>query len=217
MLDWSRIDTLLIDMDGTILDLAYDNWFWRTCVIENYAQKEGISGEAGLAHLAPIFQSQAFTLPWYSTDYWSEVTGLNIAQLKRDSQARVQWLPGAESFLKRARAKGLKLWLCTNASTDSWQIKLGQVNGLGYFDEIICSHDFGHAKEEQAFWQKMHAKHPFDASRALMLDDNFPVLRAAREFGVGQQCGIVWPDRSQGLRAVPDDLVWVESVAELLL
>ena len=28
MLDWSKISTVLLDMDGTILDLHFDNHFW---------------------------------------------------------------------------------------------------------------------------------------------------------------------------------------------
>jgi 5'-nucleotidase len=27
-LDWNNIDTVLLDMDGTLLDLAFDSQFW---------------------------------------------------------------------------------------------------------------------------------------------------------------------------------------------
>jgi hypothetical protein len=29
--DWSAIDTVL-DMDGTLLDLRFDNWFWQDLI-----------------------------------------------------------------------------------------------------------------------------------------------------------------------------------------
>ena len=29
IIDWTRIDTILLDMDGTLLDLGFDNFFWR--------------------------------------------------------------------------------------------------------------------------------------------------------------------------------------------
>ncbi|HBT55971.1 MAG TPA: haloacid dehalogenase, partial [Pseudomonas sp.] len=28
MLNWNAIDTVLLDMDGTLLDLHFDNHFW---------------------------------------------------------------------------------------------------------------------------------------------------------------------------------------------
>ena len=27
LIDWTHIDTVLLDMDGTLLDLSFDNWF----------------------------------------------------------------------------------------------------------------------------------------------------------------------------------------------
>ena len=29
---WQEVDTVLLDMDGTRLDLAFDNYFWQTLV-----------------------------------------------------------------------------------------------------------------------------------------------------------------------------------------
>ncbi len=36
MIDWDNIDTVLLDMDGTLLDLGFDNWFWQPHVPEQY-------------------------------------------------------------------------------------------------------------------------------------------------------------------------------------
>ncbi|KEP73664.1 nucleotidase, partial [Microbacterium sp. SUBG005] len=31
-IDWQAVDTVLLDMDGTLLDLAFDNYFWQKLV-----------------------------------------------------------------------------------------------------------------------------------------------------------------------------------------
>ena len=41
LLPWSGIDTILLDMDGTLLDLHYDNHFWQVYVPEKFAEKPG--------------------------------------------------------------------------------------------------------------------------------------------------------------------------------
>jgi putative hydrolase of the HAD superfamily len=42
-IDWSRIDTVLLDMDGTLLDLRFDNWFWQELIPSRYAAAHGLS------------------------------------------------------------------------------------------------------------------------------------------------------------------------------
>ena len=34
--DWRAIDTVLLDMDGTLLDLRFDNYFWLELVPRKY-------------------------------------------------------------------------------------------------------------------------------------------------------------------------------------
>ena len=165
-LDWPRIEWVLLDMDGTLLDLGYDNWFWRTLVPERYGAARSISSEQAVAELLPHFTSLAHTLPWYCTDHWSGLTGLNIAALKHETRERVSVLDGTEEFLSAVRDSGRKLWLATNAHRDSWRIKLEKTGLAHYFERIVCSHDFGAPKESQLFWNGLMATHPFEPARA---------------------------------------------------
>lgn len=202
--DWTRIEWVLLDMDGTILDLAYDMWFWRSHVPERYAAAQGLDVAAAFAALKPHFERLAHTLPWYCTDHWSGLTGLNIAALKRESRERIAVLEGAESFLAAVQSSGRKLWLATNAHRDSWTVKLEHTGLAHYFERIISSHDFGAPKESQDFWQGMQQAHPFVRERALFVDDSPPVLAAAVQYGIGQVRAIAAPESNQPLRPITD-------------
>jgi len=205
----------MLDMDGTILDLAFDNHFWREVVPERYARQKSISVEDARAELEPHFTSQQGRLQWYCLDYWSELTRLDLAALKAEVRHRIAPLDGAEGFLRAVRDSGRKLWLVTNAHRNSWSLKMEQT-GLGpWFEKVICSHDFGAPKEDPAFWTALSAQHPFDKDRALFVDDSLPVLRTAKAYGIGQLVAIRRPDTTQPARKI-GELAAVDRLADLL-
>jgi len=214
--DWSRAEWVILDMDGTILDLSYDNYFWRELVPERYAQARGLSLEAARIELLPRFVEVQHTLPWYCTDYWSGITGLDMAGLKREVRQHIRALEGAEDFLRHVRDSGRQLWLATNAHRDSWTLKMEQT-GLGhYFHQIVSSHDYGAPKEDPLFWQRFLADKPFAPERSLFVDDSLPVLASARRFGIGQVVGLRHPDSTQPRRA---DFDWdpaADRIAQLI-
>ena len=205
----------MLDMDGTILDLAFDNHFWREVVPGRYAQQKSISVEDARAELEPHFTSLQGRLQWYCLDYWSELTRLDLAALKAEVRHRIAPLDGAEDFLRAVRDSGRRLWLVTNAHRNSWSLKMEQT-GLGpWFEKVICSHDFGAPKEDPAFWAGLHARHPFDKDRALFVDDSLPVLRAAKAYGIGQLVAIRKPDTTQPARTIRE-MPAVDRLADLL-
>lgn len=202
IVNWDQIDWVILDMDGTILDLSYDNYFWRELVPQRYAQINQLSLEQARAILTPKFQEVQHTLPWYCTDYWSDVTGINMAALKHEIRHLIGPLDGAVDFLHAVRRSGRKLWLATNAHRDSWSLKLEQTGLTDLFDVIVCSHQYGAPKEVPQFWQRFQAQYPFDPARALFVDDSLPVLEAARAFGIGQVVAISHPDTSLPPRVI---------------
>lgn len=212
--NWPAVEWVLLDMDGTILDLAFDNYFWRELVPQRYAEQNGLTLEHARAVLKPKFEEVMHTLPWYCTDYWSEITGLNMAALKSEVKHRIGPIDGAEAFLQAVQRSGRRLWLATNAHPDSWRLKL-EYTGFGhYFEQVICSHDFGHPKEDLRFWEAVHAAHPFDRARALFVDDSMPVLSAAQAFGIRQVVGIRKPDSNLPERPI-EAMPSVRTLAEL--
>jgi putative hydrolase of the HAD superfamily len=213
--DWSRIDCVMLDMDGTILDLAFDNHFWRVVVPQRYAQAHGVTVEQARETLAPHFRELQGRLEWYCMDHWSSLTRLDLAAIKREVRHDIRPLEGSLQFLDAVRASGKPLWLVTNAHAGSWVVKLEHTGLRHRFDEVVCSHDFGAPKENPLFWTRFVERHPFDKQRALFVDDSLPVVRAAQAFGIGQTVAIRRPDSTQPLRTV-DGFVAVDGLVDLL-
>jgi 5'-nucleotidase len=213
---WEEIDTVLLDMDGTLLDLRFDNYFWLEILPERYAQRHELSLEAARATLAPLFVAKRGTLDWYCIDFWSRELSLDIAMLKREACAEVRFLPGAERFLQVLHERGRDPVLVTNAHRGVLHIKTAQTGLARYFRRIVSSHDFGAPKEHPQFWAQLQAQLGFDPARCLFVDDSLPVLNAARAHGIGQIFAITRPDSTQHARRI-EDYPSVERVEELLV
>lgn len=200
LLPWAEIDTVLLDMDGTLLDLHFDNHFWLEHLPQRYAELHGVSREAAEAELLPLFREHAGTLPWYCTDFWSRELNLSVRELKREVAHLIALRPAADAFLAALRAAGKRVVLITNAHRDSLSLKLEKVELAPWFDRLISSHDYGFPKEDQQFWFALRQDFPFDPARSLFIDDSLPILRSARQFGVAHLLGIRQPDSRKELK-----------------
>ena len=193
-LDWNRIDTALLDLDGTLLDLHYDNYFWLEYIPRRWAEENGGTEEGCRRHLHLSYDGMRGTLDWYCLDYWSDRLNLDVVALKKEVQEKIALRPDAERFLDFLRAEGKQVILVTNGHRDGMDIKLGATGIAEKFDEIVSSHDFGVPKENQPFWQQLPALHPFDLGRTLFVDDNLAVLQSARTYGIQDLLQILQPD-----------------------
>lgn len=191
---WDRIDTVLLDLDGTLLDLDFDNYFWQTRVPERWGVQRGLDLQAARAALAPRFRAREGTLEWYCVDFWSRELALDIRALTRAEAHLIRWLPGAREFLGEVRRRGKRLVLLTNSHPEALAIKDERTQVLGHFDASFSSHVFGAPKEDARFWQLLQGAEPHDPQRCLFVDDTLPVLRAARSAGIGQVIGIHRPE-----------------------
>ncbi|HUE10464.1 MAG TPA: GMP/IMP nucleotidase [Steroidobacteraceae bacterium] len=193
-LDWSAIDTVLLDMDGTLLDQRFDNWFWLELIPSRYAAARGLSQSEASALLAPKFRAVAGTIRWYCIDYWSEELDLDIVGIKRSVLEQVGYLPGAREFLLRLKSSGKRLVLVTNAHPVTFAIKNEQARLTAHFDACYSTHPFDAPKEDAAFWPRFNAREPFVPQRTLFVDDSIPVLDAARGFGITWLRAVRLPD-----------------------
>lgn len=213
--DWAGIDTVLLDLDGTLLDLHYDTHFWHEVVPATWGATRGLSMPAARAALAPRFRACEGTLDWYCIDYWSRELGLDIAALKRADTSRIRWLPGAREFVRAARALGKRTILATNSHPAVLAIKDLRTRVVTEFDAAYSSHRFGFPKETPQFWAALRAVEAFDPARSLFVDDSLPVLRAARSTGVAHVIAVRKPDSTRDLR-MHDEFPAVDAVAQLL-
>lgn len=204
LLDWSSIDTVLLDMDGTLLDLHFDNYFWQNLLPERFAELNRQTCDEARRKLAERFDSERGNLNWYCVDYWSRELNLDIAALKKEIAHMVSLRPFVHEFLQALKDSGREVWLVTNAHRKSLHIKMQHTDIDHYFDKLIVSHEHGAPKEEQKFWHALHALHPFDPARTLFVDDTASVLRSAQQFGIAHLLTLLQPDSQQAKRLHSD-------------
>ena len=198
--DWSAIDTILLDMDGTILDLAYDNWFWQEHIPEQVARARGVELPTIRDALQAQFDAAFGSLNWYCLDHWSKLLDLDIPALKREIRHMIRIRPHALEFLRRLHESPKQVVLVTNAHPVTLDIKMAEIDIRPWFDDVVVSHQFEAAKEEQRFWERLQAQHPFDPARTLFIDDTESVLEAAREYGIAHLLTLLQPDSQRQKR-----------------
>ena len=212
---WAGIDTVMLDLDGTLLDLCYDNHFWNVMVPEEWGRARGLPLEEAQRRLRPVLAARRGTLDWYCIDYWSRELGLDIPAMKVADAHRVRWLPGAPEFLGRVRALGKRLVLLTNAHPATLAIKDSRVRVTHYFDSSFSSQLVGAPKEDARFWPALALLEPYVAERCLFVDDSLPVLRAAQAAGIRRLFVVRHPDTTRAPNA-HDEFVAIDRVEELL-
>jgi HAD superfamily hydrolase (TIGR01509 family) len=182
---WDKVDTILLDMDGTLLDKHFDDYFWEHYVPEMFAEQNDLTPLEARKELLARYKSIEGTLAWTDLDYWSEKLGLDIPALKLKIDHLIQVHPYVIDFLKYCRRLGKKVHLVTNAHSKTLDIKMRKTELGSYFDRIICSEEVGLPKEAPEFWERLESILDFDKKRTLLADDNDNVLQAAKVYGMG--------------------------------
>lgn len=202
MLDWPNISTVLLDMDGTILDLHFDTHFWLTHLPKRYSEQADLTEAQAKAKMLSHYQAVEGTIDWYCIDYWAEKTQLPINELKREVQHLIQLRDDAHDFLVALKQSGRKVILVTNAHPDSLSLKIERTQLDKYFDVLYSTHEFGVTKESQLLWQKLQHKEPFNNESTLFVDDSLPILDSAKQYGIKHLLAVANPDSQQPVREI---------------
>ena len=196
-LNWNTIQTVFLDMDGTLLDLHFDNHFWLEHMPVQYANKHRIPLEQARTTLAQITRNKEGTLDWYCLDYWERKLDMDIVNLKHQVSDKIAVRANVEKLLHFIKQQGCRMVLLTNAHHKTVTLKFGYTTIETYFDTVITSHDIGMAKEEMGFWDKLHDSEDFDPEHSLFIDDNLDVLASAEHYGIAHLLTIHQPDSQQ--------------------
>jgi putative hydrolase of the HAD superfamily len=202
MLPWKEIHTVLLDMDGTLLDLHFDNHFWLEYVPQKWAEKQGISLERSHELMRIEYERVMGQLEWYCLDYWSDTLDLDIRRLKREIEHLISLRPDTLPFLNALHQSGREVVLVTNAHPDSLSLKIERTQLDQHINTLISTHEFGVSKESQRLWQKLQERLGFNPEQTLFVDDSLAILEASSTFGIAYQLAVLNPDSKQPDRVI---------------
>ncbi len=199
-INWPAIDTVLLDMDGTLLDLHFDNYFWLEHLPMRYAEHHQIDEQQAREQLHQQIKAYEGTLQWYCLDHWSELVQMDITALKREISHKIKQRPHTQRFLAFLKSQRKKVILVTNAHRSGLQIKLDVTAIDQWLDLVVSSHDYQLPKESPLFWQQLHNAERFDPARTLFIDDTPRIVGKAGEFGIKHLVCITHPDSQKAPR-----------------
>ena len=182
--DWNLIDTALLDMDGTLLDKYFDDYFWEEFVPEQYGAKYNLSTNMAKEKLLNRYRLEEGELNWTDLDFWSRELGLDIPTLKGQVDHLIQIHPYVIPFLSFLKERGKRVYLVTNAHSKTLNLKMNKTKIGHFFDQVISAFDIGMPKEKVDFWQKLQEALNFDPNTTLLAEDSEDNLQAARSYGI---------------------------------
>lgn len=184
MIVFKQIETILLDMDGTILDKYYDDFFWEVYVPQKYAEKNQITFEEAQKILFAMYKAEEGTLNWTDINFWSQKTGLDIPTLKKEIDHLIAPHPDSEEFLEKINFNGNKVYLVTNAHNWVMELKLKKTGFYRYFQHCFTSFDIGYPKESLKFWKVLFDKTGINPNKTLLVDDTEQILHTAKNSGI---------------------------------
>ena len=214
MIAWNEIETVLLDMDGTLLDLHFDNFFWQEYLPEKWGELHLMDRESAKERLVPRFRNRAGTLSWYCVDYWSQELNVDVMALKSDIEHLIQIRPHSEALLQFLRGINKHTVMVTNSHEKLITMKMDKTRIDRYFDRIFCAHHLGAPKEDPGFWERLREELEFIPEKTVLVDDTLAVLRTARDFGIGHLFTIARPDSHSPTRVISEFPV-IESFEQL--
>jgi len=185
ILDWNQIDDVLLDMDGTLLDRHFDNFFFEEELPRRYAAKHGLDPADAREKLFALYRNAEGELRWTDLHYWTESLGIDVVAMTKEFDHMIGFLPHAEDFLRHLNAKGKRVHLVTNAHMAGVAIKIGKTGLDRHVHRIVDAFEVGYLKMRVEYWPICQRLIGFEPKRTFYLDDDESCLNAAREYGIG--------------------------------
>ena len=182
--NWSQIDDVLLDMDGTLLDRHFDNFFFEEELPRRYAMLHGLAFEESRDRLMAMYRSVEGELAWTDLDYWTRRVGIDVVAMHKELDHMIGFLPGAEEFLRHLGQLGKRVTIVTNAHSTGVSVKAAKTGLDRHVDRIVDAFEVGYLKMRPEYWPTCQRLLGFDPSRSLFMDDDQGCLQAAKAFGV---------------------------------
>lgn len=186
VINWAEIDDVLLDMDGTLLDRHFDNFFFEEELPRRYAALHGLPFGESRDRLMAMYRSVEGELAWTDLHYWTERVGIDVVAMHRELDHLIGFLPGAEPFLTEIRRRGKRITILTNAHVAGVEVKTAKTGLARYVDRIVDAAEVGYLKMRPEYWPTCQRLVGFDPGRALFVDDDEGCLHAAQRFGLAQ-------------------------------
>lgn len=182
--DWIGVDDVLLDMDGTLLDRDFDNFFFEDELPRRYAALHRMTERAAREKLFALYHVVEGELAWTDLHYWTRTLGIDVVALTQELSDRIGYLPGVEAFLGAVRAKRKRMTVLTNAHAEGVAIKCRKTGVDKQVDRIVNAFEVGCLKMRPEYWPACQKLVGFDPGRSLYIDDDEACLDAARAFGI---------------------------------
>ncbi|MBH0202172.1 MAG: HAD hydrolase-like protein [Nitrospira sp.] len=182
--DWSNIDHVLLDMDGTLLDRHFDNFFFEEELPRRYATLQALPFAEARVRLMTMYRSVEGELAWTDLEYWTKRVGIDVVAMHKELDHMIGFLPGAEEFLRHLRQLGKPVTIVTNAHSTGISVKVAKTGLDRYVDRIVDAGEVGYLKMRPEYWPNCQRLLGFDPARSLFMDDDEGCLMAAKAFGV---------------------------------
>lgn len=183
-IDWNEIDDVLLDMDGTLLDRHFDNFFFEEELPRRYAALHTLPFEEARDRLMAMYRSVEGELAWTDLNYWTKRIGIDVVAMHKELDHMIGFLPGAQEFLQYLRQLGKRVTIVTNAHSAGVSVKVAKTGLDRYVDRIVDAFEVGYLKMRPEYWPSCRRLVGFNPSRSLFMDDDEGCLTSAKAFGV---------------------------------
>lgn len=183
-MNWNGITSILLDLDGTLLDKAFDDHFYTNVLPEHYAAVNRLPIAEARRRLVALYHAVEGELDWTDLDYWSRTLGLDVPAIKASVRHRITPHPDGLLFLEFLRSQGRPVDLVTNAHPKTVALKMAQTGLDRYLDRIITAFDVGCLKSKVQYWVNSQALLGFEPGATLYVDDDEAALASADRHGI---------------------------------
>ncbi len=186
MVKLNSTTAILSDLDGVILDLAYDKKFWELWLPEQVTRQTNKSIEEAKAEIMTEIDIQRGTLNFYDLNYWDDLLNVDCMQIFQEKEERCSYLAGSYEALQRLSTLKNPKYILTNGDPRIQEYKAEAQNFLEFFDSIFYSMHVGYPKESKEFWALVRHNLNLELEDAIFIDDDLKVVTAAAKAGIKQ-------------------------------